>query len=172
MGFAGQLSPVFSINNLILFMRGPDDGQMRLALREDSGIRLQPFRERLRNALPQKVKPWLAELLQKQGLTKESARARAEQVIFGFEPGDIVGEVMSFGSPTPVEVVVASPNLNDARAHAGRIMAAMKKIPSLRDVKFQQELDYPTVPVEIDRERAGLSGVTAQEVANAVVVTS
>ena len=48
----------------------------------------------------------------------------------------------------------------------------MKKIPSLRDVKFQQELDYPTVPVEIDRERAGLSGVSAQQVANAVVVTS
>ena len=74
MGFAGQMSPLFSINNLILFMRGPDDGQMRVALREDSGIHLQPFRERLRKALPEKVKPWLADLLQKQGLTQESAR--------------------------------------------------------------------------------------------------
>jgi multidrug efflux pump subunit AcrB len=172
MGFAGQVSPLFSINNLILFMRGPDDGQMRVALRESSGIHLQPFRERLRKALPEKVKPWLAKLLQKQGLAPESARARAEQVIFGFEPGDMVSSVMSFGSPTPIEVVVASPNLADSRAHAQRIMAEMKKIPSLRDVKFQQELDYPTVPVEIDRERAGLSGVTAREVANAVVVTS
>src|SRR5206468_1429989 len=128
--------------------------------------------ERLRKALPQKVKPWLATLLQRQGLTSESARARAEQVIFGFEPGDIVSEVMSFGSPTPVEIIVASPNLNDARAHAGRIMAGMKKIPSLRDVQFQQELDYPTVPVEIDRERAGLSGATAQQVAHAAGVVS
>jgi multidrug efflux pump subunit AcrB len=172
MGFAGQVSPLFSVNNLILFMRGPDDGQMRVALREDSGIHLQPFRERLRKALPQKVKPWLAELLEMQGLTKESARAQAEQVIFGFEPGDMVSTVMSFGSPAPIEVVVAGPNRADSRAHAQRIMAEMKKIPSLRDVKFQQELDYPTVPVEIDRERAGLSGVSAQQVANAVVVTS
>jgi multidrug efflux pump subunit AcrB len=172
MGFAGQISPLFSINNLILFMRGPDDGQMRVALREDSGIRLQPFRERLRQALPEKVKPWLANLLQKQGLTQESAQARAEQVIFGFEPGDMVSTVMSFGSPTPIEVVVASPNLADSRSHAERIMTAMKKIPSLRDVRFQQELDYPTVPVEIDRERAGFSGATARQVANAVVVTS
>jgi multidrug efflux pump subunit AcrB len=93
-------------------------------------------------------------------------------VTFGFEPGDMVSEVMSFGSPTPIEVVVASPNLADTRAHAARIMAEMKKIPSLRDVSFQQELDYRTVPVEIDRERAGLSGVTAQQVANAVVVSS
>jgi multidrug efflux pump subunit AcrB len=172
MGFAGQISPLFSINNLILFMRGPDDGQMRVALREGSGIRLQPFRERLREALPQKVKPWLADLLQKQGLTEELAQARAEQVIFGFEPGDMVSEVMSFGSPAPIEVVVASPNLAETRAHAQRIMAAMKKIPSLRDVRFQQELDYPTVPVEIDRERAGLSGATARQVANAVLVSS
>jgi multidrug efflux pump subunit AcrB len=172
MGFAGQVSPLFSVNNLILFMRAPDDGQMRVALREDAGIHLQPLRERLRKALPEKVKPWLADLLQKQGLTKESARVGAEQVIFAFEPGDMVSEVMSFGSPAPIEIVVASPHLADARAHAGRIMAAMKKIPFLRDVKFQQELDYPTVPVEIDRERAGLSGVTAQQVANAVVVSS
>jgi multidrug efflux pump subunit AcrB len=172
MGFAGQVSPLFSINNLILFMRGPDDGQMRVALREGSGIRLAEFRERLRQALPQKVKPWLADLLHKQGLKPEVARARAEQVLFGFEPGDMVSEVMSFGSPTPIEVVVASPNLAESQAHARRIMAAMKRIPSLRDVRFQQELDYPTVPVEIDRERAGLSGVTAGQVANAVVVSS
>ena len=172
MGFAGQISPLFSINNLILFMRGPDDGQMRVALREEAGIHLQPFRERLRKALPEKVKPWLADLLQNEGVTKEVAQARAEQVIFGFEPGDMVSEVMSFGSPAPIEVVVASPNLGDARIHAARVMAAMKKIPSLRDVRFQQELDYPTVPVEIDRERAGMSGATARQVANAVVVTS
>src|SRR5262249_226495 len=136
MGFAGQVSPLFSVNNLILFMRGPDDGQMRVALNEDSGIHLQSFRERLREALPRKVKPWLADLLQKQGLTRESARARADQVIFGFEPGDMVSEVMSFGSPTPIEVVVASPNLDDVRKHAARIMAAMKAIPSLRHGKF------------------------------------
>jgi multidrug efflux pump subunit AcrB len=172
MGFAGQVSPLFSINNLILFMRAPDDGQMRVALREGSGIHLQAFRERLREALPRKVKPWLADVLQQQGLASDVARARAEQVIFGFEPGDMVSTVMSFGSPTPIEVVVASPSLVDSRAHAQRVMALMKKIPSLRDVKFQQELDYPTVPVEIDRERAGLSGATARQVANAVVVTS
>ena len=145
---------------------------MRVALGERSGIRLQPFREHLREALPKKVKPWLADLLQKQGLTKESARARAEQMIFAFEPGDMVSEVMSFGSPAPIEVVVSSPNMAVTRAHAARIMAAMKQIPTLRDVKFQQELDYPTLPVEIDRERAGLSGVTAPQVANAAVVIS
>ena len=40
MGFAGQQAPNFGMNNMILFMRGPDDGQMRVALREGSGIAL------------------------------------------------------------------------------------------------------------------------------------
>src|SRR5262249_3237059 len=124
MGFAGQQAPVYSMNNLILFMRGPDDGQMRLALRLGSGIRLPELREcreRLRHRLPDKVKPWLKELLLTYGLTPEQAARRAEQVEFGFQPGDMVSEVMSFGSPTPIEVAVISPNLGDARAHAYRI---------------------------------------------------
>ena len=40
MGFAGQQAPNYGMNNMMLFMRGPDDGQMRVALREGSGIRL------------------------------------------------------------------------------------------------------------------------------------
>ena len=34
MGFAGQQAPNYGMNNMLLFMRGPDDGQMRVALRE------------------------------------------------------------------------------------------------------------------------------------------
>jgi multidrug efflux pump subunit AcrB len=172
MGFAGQQPPVFSVNYLILFTPGPDSGQLRVALREGSGIQLAAFRERLRRALPEKVKPWLAERLQDMGVPPETARARAEQVAFGFGPGDIVSEVMSFGSPTPIEVFVVSPNLADARAHAQRIKDEMARIPFLRDVQFRQELEYPTVPVEIDRERAGFSGLTARQVADSVVVST
>jgi multidrug efflux pump subunit AcrB len=172
MGFAGQQPPVFSVNYLVLFTPGPDSGQLRVALREGSGIQLAAFRERLRQALPRKVKPWLAGRLRDMGVDPETARARAEQVSFGFEPGDIVSEVMSFGSPTPVEVFVVSPNLADAREHAQRIKDEMARIPFLRDVQFRQELEYPTVPVQIDRERAGFSGMTARQVADSVVVTT
>ena len=91
---------------------------------------------------------------------------------FGFEPGDIVSEVMSFGSPTPIEVAVASPNLADARAHADRIKEELEKIPYLRDIGYHQSLDYPTVPVKIDRERAGMSGLTARDVADAILVST
>ena len=54
MGFVGQVAPNFGINNMLLFMRGPDDGQLRVALAEKSGIKLDEFRERLRKVLPER----------------------------------------------------------------------------------------------------------------------
>ncbi len=172
MGFAGQQAPNFGMNNMILFMRGPDDGQMRVALQEGSGVRLKDLRERLRTALPQKIIPWLAGVLRQQGLSSEEALARAKKLTLGFEPGDIVSEVMSFGSPTPIEVVIASPSLDDARIQAVRVRDEFRKIPSLRDVQIQQTLDYPAAPVTIDRQKAGLSDVTAEQVADSLLVAT
>lgn len=172
MGFAGQQAPNYGMNNMLLFMRGPDDGQIRVALREGSGVRLDALREKLRKALPERLIPWFAQRLEKEGLSKSEAGQRAGKMVFGFEPGDIVSVVMSFGSPTPIEIVVSSPDLAKARAHADKIMAEMNKISWLRDVQIQQTLAYPTVPINIDRQKAGLSGVDVQQVGQAVLVTT
>ena len=56
------------------------------------------------------------------------------------------------------------------RKHALQVLDEMKKIPSLRDVQLYQQLDYPTVHVDIDREKAGLSGVTVKDVTDALLV--
>ena len=75
MGFVGQVAPNFGIDNMVLFMRGPDDGWLRVALSEDSGIKLDEFRERLRKVLPERVIPWLAERLEKGGLVRGRRRS-------------------------------------------------------------------------------------------------
>ncbi len=169
MGFVGQVAPNFGIDNMLLFMRGPDDGQLRVALRETSGIKLAEFREKLRDVLPDRVIPWLAERLEQGGLSKQKALQQAKLSTFGFEPGDIVTEVMSFGSLTPIAVRIVGTDLGLVRQHSYKIAEEMRKIHFLRDVQFQQTLDYPTVEVQVDREKAGLSGVTVQDVGKAVV---
>ena len=55
------------VMTLDLFMRGPDDGWLRVALDEDSGIKLDAFRERLRKFHPERVVPWLAHRLEQGG---------------------------------------------------------------------------------------------------------
>ncbi|HEX3659691.1 MAG TPA: efflux RND transporter permease subunit [Pirellulales bacterium] len=172
MGFAGQQAPNYALNNLVLFTAGPDDGQLRVKLTEKSGLKLASFSDRLRKELPKQVVPWLAQTLRKEGLDADTARQRAAQVIFGFEPGDIVSEVMSFGSPTPIEIAVISPDLAKAREFADVVLHEMRQIPDLRDVRFHQSLTYPTIPIDIDRQRAGFSGLTTKDVVESVLVTT
>ncbi len=88
---------------------------------------------------------------------------------FSFEPSDIVSRVMSFGAPTPIEVAVSGPNLADSRLYAEKLKATLAQVPTLRDLAFEQELEYPTVRVTLDRERAGVLGVTSDDVAKSVV---
>ncbi|MGP0062047.1 MAG: efflux RND transporter permease subunit, partial [Isosphaeraceae bacterium] len=172
MGFVGQVAPNFGIDNMILFMRGPDDGQLRVALREDSGIRLGAFRERLRKILPERVIPWMVDRLEQGGLSHEEALQQAKLSSFGFEPGDMVTRVMSFGSPTPIAVRLIGTDLDDVRAHAEKVAGKMKRNRFLRDVQFEQTLDYPSIEVDIDREKAGLSEATVQDVRKALIMAT
>src|SRR5262249_51328057 len=54
-------------------------------------------------------------------------------------------------------------------AYVDKVRQELAKIPSLRDLQFAQSLDYPAVAVEVNRERAGQSGVTATDVARSLV---
>jgi multidrug efflux pump subunit AcrB len=174
MGFAGQQAPDFAVNNMILFMSGPDDGQIRVRLREDSGIAVAALQEKLRKVLPERLKPWLADVLARQGRTEIEARDRAERMRFGFEPGDIVSQVMSFGSPTPIEVVISCPRWNDAAyAYVDRLMAELKTNEHLRDLQVRQTRDYPVVEVRINRQKANLDGgITAEDIGNSLVAAT
>jgi len=93
-------------------------------------------------------------------------------VSFSFEPSDIVSQVMSLGSPTPIEVAVSGPNLAANREFATRVRERLAKIPALRDVQFGQSLDYPTLDVKVDRERAGLMGVQMAEVSRSLIAAT
>ncbi len=172
MGYVGQVAPNFGIDNMVLFMRGPDDGQLRVAFTEDVGIKLDEFRETMRDLLPKRVVPWLAKRLEQGGLAKDRAEQQAKLATFGFEPGDMVTQVMSFGAVTPIAIRIVGTDLTLVRQHAEKIAANMRRIPFLRDVEFVQELDYPTVEVTIDREKAGLSGAKVSDVAHAVVMAT
>ena len=142
MGYVGQVAPNFGIDNMVLFMRGPDDGQLRVALREDSGIKLAAFRERLRKVLPERVIPWLAKRLEQGGLSQADAEQQAKLSTFGFEPGDIVTKVMSFGSLTPIAVRVVGTDLRMVRQHAKQVAGhdEAHPVPARRPVRADARL--------------------------------
>jgi hypothetical protein len=88
-----------------------------------------------------------------------------------FEPSDLVSRVMSYGAPTPIEVAVSGPSLPASREFAEKVAAKLRTLPNLRDVHIAQSLDYPTIDVNVDRERAGLLGVRHAEIGNVLDVS-
>ena len=88
---------------------------------------------------------------------------------FSFEPSDIVSRVMSFGSPTPIEVAVSGPDFAADRAVRPEAPTdRWRRSRRCAICQFEQELDYPAVKVDLDRERAGVMGVTAEQIARSL----
>jgi multidrug efflux pump subunit AcrB len=168
----GQTAPTFTANAVFLWTSGPDQAVIRIALNEEKKFRTEEVKERLRKELPDRLKPWLAERLLAYGVERDDAAKRAEHVSISFEPADVINQVMSFGSPTPVEVVISGPNQEENRKYADTVAAEMRKIPTLRDLHFGQSFDYPRIKVDIDRERTGLAGLTVAEAANAMIAAT
>src|SRR5438552_6131463 len=107
---------------------------------------------------------------------KEHLRRRFSKelasVEVSFEAGDIISQVMSFGSPTPIEVAVQGPSLVENRKFAEKIKGELSRISSLRDLQYGQPFDYPTVQVAVDRRRAGQFNLTMADVAKSLVTAT
>jgi multidrug efflux pump subunit AcrB len=106
-------------------------------------------------------------------LLQERLRARLAQAYpgtrFSFEAGDIVSQVLNFGAPTPIQVTISGKNLGDSRKFAERLSGSLSGIRDLRDVRIPLALDYPTLDVHIDRERAGQLGLTVDRIGKTLV---
>jgi multidrug efflux pump subunit AcrB len=150
LGYVGTIPSSYPINAVYQFSRGPEEAILRIALKPHSGISTEAMKEELRQELA----------------------AKMPKVRFSFEPADIVSEVMSFGSPTPLEIAVRGGNLKENRDYLAKVEKSLKQIPELRDVQVSQSLDYPTVDIKIDREKAGQSGATMGQVTRSVVAAT
>lgn len=150
LGLVGVHPPNYPINLIYLWNGGSDEAVLQVQFKPDSHLHMEPLKERLR------------------------ARFAAElpDVGVSFEPSDIVSRVMSMGSSTPIEVAVTGPSLPDDRAFAEKVRNALRRVPQLRDVQFGQTLDYPTVDVNVNRERAGLIGVSMADVSRSLVTAT
>jgi multidrug efflux pump subunit AcrB len=149
-GLIGVHNSSFPVNLIHLWNGGPEEGWLAIQMKSGTGLHMEPFKEKLRAVFAREL----------------------PDVRFSFEPQDIVSRVMSFGSPTPIEIAVSGSALPVSKAYADQIIEQMKKIPYLRDIQIAQTLDYPTVSVNVDRERAGLLGVQMSDVTRSLVAAT
>ncbi len=168
-GYVGTISTNYPVQASYMWPGGPDEATLKIALREGSGLELDAFKTRLREVLPGALRDWLADRWRDEGMPAEEIAKRAGGLRLSFEPGDLVSEVMSFGSPTPIEIQVSGSKMADNTAHAGKIVERLKQVPGLRDLTVSPATDYPTLEITIDREKAATMGLTAKGVGTALV---
>jgi CzcA family heavy metal efflux pump len=87
-------------------------------------------------------------------------------VIFSFLPADMVGQILNFGAPAPIDVQVSSHDATASARIAKELHGDLLKIPGLVDLRIQQALNLPQLNVTVDRTRASLVGLTTQDVAS------
>ena len=147
LGYVGMIHSNFPVNAVYQWSRGPEETILYIDLKQGLDLPDEVIKERLR-----------------QRLAKEMPDVR-----FSFEPSDIVNEVMSFGSATPIEVAVSGTDFAKNREFAETLRQRLMQIPSLRDIQFGQSMNYPTIQVEVDREKAGMAGLMPIDVSRALV---
>ena len=147
LGYVGAQPSSYPINTVFLWTSGPHEAILNVALRPDSSVSLHDLEEKLRKILP-----------------REFPGSR-----FSFDPGDLISQILNFGTPSVVEVATTGPQYNDVLNFAGKLEVELGKVDELRDLGYEAPLHYPTVDIKLNRTMAGQLGTTADQVGQAVV---
>jgi len=147
--YVGVQPSSYPVNLIHLFTSGPEEVLVQVQLRPG-----HPNDEQLREDL-------------RTAFAKELPNLK-----LSFEAGDIISQVMSFGSPTPVQIDVQGVDLDQNYAYLAKIEAELHKLNFLRDISIVQPQRYPTVEVNIDRQYAGQFGLTMADITNSLIAAT
>ena len=126
---------------------GVNDGTIQISLKE--GHRpTQDYIKRLRRELPQAF----------------------PDLLFYFQPADMVTQILNFGVPTQIDVQVQGRDPKNVEI-AKQIQKRVTGIPGAVDVHIQQELDAPNLFFNIDRARALGLNLQAGQIVNDLTIS-
>ncbi len=97
---------------------------------------------------------------------RKNLAQRYPGVTFSFLPADIVGQILNFGSPAPIDVQVSGRDPAVTTKIANELYGKLLHVPGLVDLRIQQAQNLPRIDVNVDRTRANLVGLTQNDVAS------
>jgi multidrug efflux pump subunit AcrB len=91
--------------------------------------------------------------------------------MFMFQPADIVSQILNFGLPAPIDIQLVGKDVEKNLALANKVVEQLKQVPGAVDVHVQQTYDEPNFKIDMDRSQAQQLGITANNIANSVLVS-
>jgi multidrug efflux pump subunit AcrB len=86
-----------------------------------------------------------------------------------FQTGGLVDAVVNLGLPAPIDIQVEGNNMKEAYATASRLAVQMRNLKGVSDVLIPQDLDYPGLELDVNREMAGRLGPGSSEIVDNVI---
>jgi multidrug efflux pump subunit AcrB len=86
-----------------------------------------------------------------------------------FQSGSLVDAIVNLGLPAPIDIQVEGNNMHQAYATANNLANQIRQLPGVSDVLIPQDLDYPGLQVNVNREMAGRLGLDSDEVIENVI---
>jgi multidrug efflux pump subunit AcrB len=90
---------------------------------------------------------------------------------FAFLPADMIGQILNFGLPSPIDIQVTGFNVEANRNFANNLLPKLRVVAGAVDLHVHQSGDYPQFNVNVDRSKAQLLGLTEQAVATNMLVS-
>ena len=92
-----------------------------------------------------------------------------------FFTGGIVKRILNFGAAAPIDIEILGYDLEVGGSYAKKVSAALSRLddsdgkPLLTDVQISREENYPELNVVVDREKAGMLGLSERQIAETVL---
>jgi multidrug efflux pump subunit AcrB len=86
-----------------------------------------------------------------------------------FQSGGLVDSIVNQGLPAPFDVQVSSNDMDGGYAVARQLAQKMRALHGVSDVLIPQDIDYPGLALNIDRQQASLEGLTPKTIVDSVI---
>jgi multidrug efflux pump subunit AcrB len=91
-------------------------------------------------------------------------------VSFGFLPADIISQILNFGLPSPIDIQIVGADVNGNRAAATKLMARLRQVQGLVDLRIQQPDDAPAINIDVDRTEAMKAGFQQRQIGQNLLI--
>jgi len=100
---------------------------------------------------------------------REQLSQKLPQLSTYFQSGGLVDAVINLGLPAPIDVQVSGNDLEKVYGVARQLSGPVRELKGVSDVLIPQDIDYPALELDIDREKASLLGLSQREIVNNVI---
>jgi len=86
-----------------------------------------------------------------------------------FQSGSMVDAILNSGMPAPIDVQVNTRDLNLTYATAQDLSQRIRRLPGVGQIYIPQDMNYPSVRLDVDRVHAGELGLSQKDVVDNII---